>query len=259
MAFVYERLSLEGKTAIVTGGGQGIGKAIALGLAEVGARVAIAEMNEETGPVTEQEIKDSGREALFVKTDVRKVDQVQSLMATVLQRWGRLDVMANNAGGTFFIPAVDVSPNGFDAIIRENLGTMWHCSQQAAKIMMDSGGGSIVSIASMSAILGAYNHAPYGAAKAGVMGLTKGLAVEWGPHGIRVNAVAPGSIETPGTHVPGRNEDYSHIPAQRKGQPIDIAGAIVFLASDLAAYVTGQTILVDGGMVIRSSSIPAPR
>ena len=130
MPFIYNRLSLEGKVAIVTGGGQGIGKAVVLGLAEVGAKVAIAEMNEETGPRTEREVKDSGKEALYVKADVREPEQVDKLMETVMGAWGRIDIMVNNAGGVFFAPAVDISPNGFDAVIRQNLK---RCSSAARR------------------------------------------------------------------------------------------------------------------------------
>ena len=257
MAFVYERFSLKGKVAVVTGAGQGIGKGIALGLAEVGAKVAIAEKNPETGPVTEKEIKAMGSDAITVTGDIRQLEVVNKVMKAALDHWGRIDVLVNNAGGTFFIPAIDISPNGFDSIINLNLKTMFLCSQAAAKTMIAAGrGGSIVSIASMNAILGAFNHAPYGAAKAGVIGMTRALATEWGVHGIRVNAVAPGGIDTEGTRgfSAGRERDFSHVPLQRQGQPQDIAGAVVFLATDLAAYVTGQTLLVDGGVTFRPST-----
>ena len=257
MPFIYDRLSLEGKVAIVTGGGQGIGKAVVLGLAEVGAKVVIAEMNEETGPKTEREVKDSGKEALYVKADVREPEQVDKLMESVMSAWGRIDVMVNNAGGVFFAPAVDISPNGFDAVIRQNLKTMFLCSQAAAKEMIKGGrGGSIIGLASVDAYLGSHNHAHYGAAKAGVVGLTKAFATEWGEHGIRVNAVAPGIIDTEGTRAFGRDRprDVSQIPLQQGGEPEDIAGGVVFLASDLARYVTGETLLVDGSLVIRGPS-----
>ena len=255
MPFVYEHLSLKGKVAIVTGAGQGIGKAIALGLAEVGARVAIAEINPETGPVTEKEIRDGAGDALFVKTDAKDPAQVDALMKAVWDRWGRIDVMCNNAGGTFFKPALELSPNGFDAIIRQNMKSMFLCSQGAAKAMIQGGrGGSIVSTASIAALQGGRDRPAYSAAKAGIIGMTRTLAVEWGPHGIRVNAVAPGAINTSGNRSSGTGRDFSFLPVPRMGEPRDVAMAVVFLASDMGAYVTGQTLIVDGGAVIRSAT-----
>ena len=254
MPFIYDRLSLDGKVAIVTGAGQGIGKAIALGLSEVGANVAIAERNEETGPRAEREIKEGGRDALCVTADVREYDQVNRLMKTVLEKWGRIDVLVNNVGGTFFLPATDIAPKGFDAVVRINLNTMFLCSQAAAKEMIGAGrGGSIVSIASVDANIGSPDRAPYTASKAGVIGLTKTLAVEWAAHGIRVNCVAPGATDTEGTRAMDRPGDYSYIPLKRQGLPEEIAGAVVFLASDLAGFVTGETLVVDGGITIRPS------
>ena len=201
MAFrgIQDRLSMKGKVAVVSGAGRGIGKAVALALAEVGAAVVFAEMDEQTGPATQQAIEDAGCEALWVHADVRHGDQVNRLMNAAVERFGSVDTMVNNAGGVFFSPALDISEHGFDALIRQNLKTMWLCSQAAAKRMVAQGtGGSIVSIASMAAFIAAVNHAPYGAAKAGVIGLTKALAVEWAPHKIRVNAVAPGGVDTAG-------------------------------------------------------------
>ena len=253
MPFIYDRLSLKGKVAVVTGAGQGIGKGIALGLAEVGARMCIAEMNEETGPATAREISSAGGESFAFRADVREAVQVNALMKAVTDRWGRIDVLVNNAGGTFFIPALDISPNGFDAVVRENLKTMFLCSQAAARAMIQGGhGGSIVNIASMNAFIAGANLSVYSAAKAGVAGMTRALAWEWGKHGIRVNAIAPGSIETEGTRGRGTDRDWSILPVGRKGQPADIACAAVFLASDLGGYVTGETLLVDGGAVIRA-------
>ncbi len=255
MPFIQKRLSLDRKVAIVTGAGRGIGKACALGLAEVGAWVAVAEMSEETGPTSAKEIVDGGGQALWVKADVRHAEQVEALMRAVIERWGRIDVMVNNAGGTFTAPVLDISANGFDAILRENLRTMFLCSQAAAREMVKAGrGGSIVSIASMDGLIGAPNHAPYGAAKAGVMGMTRSMATEWAVSGIRVNAVAPGMIDTEGVRAMegSRPRDISGVPLKRKGLPEEIASAVVFLASDLAAYVTGHTLVVDGGTVIRA-------
>jgi NAD(P)-dependent dehydrogenase (short-subunit alcohol dehydrogenase family) len=240
----------------VTGAGRGIGRAIASGLAEVGARVVIAERDAETGPAAERALAEAGHEALWVQLDVRDATQVEAMARAVLDRFGRIDVMVNNAGGTFFAPALDISPHGFETIISENLTSAWLCSQAAARAMVGGGhGGSIVNIASMNAILGATQHAPYGAAKAGVMGLTRALATEWAAHGIRVNAVAPGGIMTEGTarFARGSGEPPTSAPAVplgRRGQPEELASAVVFLASDLASYITGRTLVVDGGATI---------
>lgn len=257
MPFIYDRLSLEGHVAIVTGGGQGIGRAIAEGLAEVGAAVVIAERSKETGPTVEAALVEAGYKALWTHTDVRDPERVQAMVHAAVERFGRVDVLVNNAGGTFFAPALDVSPNGFDAIMGTNLKSMFLCSQAAARQMIEQGeGGAIANIASQSAYLGAVDHAPYGAAKAGVIGLTRALAAEWAEHGIRVNAVAPGGIRTEGTarfdtDDPGEEVRRSrHVPLQRRGLPEEIASAIVFLTSQLGSYVTGQTLLVDGGVTI---------
>ena len=245
---------MKGKVAVVSGAGRGIGKAVALALAEVGAAVVFGEMDEQTGPATQQAIEDAGCEALWVHADVRHGDQVNRLMNAAVERFGSVDTMVNNAGGVFFSPALDISENGFDALIRQNLKTMWLCSQAAARRMVAQGtGGSIVSIASMAGFIAAVNHAPYGAAKAGVIGLTKALAVEWAPHKIRVNAVAPGGVDTEGVRM-ARSGDTGQTapgpPLGRQAQPEEIASAVIFLASDLGSYVTGETLLVDGGAVI---------
>lgn len=253
MAYFQDRLNMEGKVAVVTGAGQGIGRAVAIGLADIGATVVVGEINEETGADTERVIKEMGRDARFMTTDVRKTEDIQALVDGARESFGRIDVMVNNAGGNFQLPALDLSDNGFDAVVRMNLKSMFFGSQAAAKAMVEEGhGGSIVSTASVAGIIGsATGIAVYCGAKAGIIGLTRALAAEWGPHEIRVNAVAPGSVDTAGarknmlTDV-GANA-AERVALQRRGVPEDIAGATVFLASGVAAYITGQTIAVDGG------------
>lgn len=252
MAFVRERMRMDGRVAVVTGAGQGIGRAIAIGMADAGARVVIGEIDEETGPRTAAEIAELGGEAHWRRTDVRREEEIRALVAEAQSRYGRLDAMFNNAGGNFQLPAIDVSAGGFDAIVRMNLKSMFIGSQAAARAMLDAGrGGSIVSTASAAGLRSsAGGTAVYSAAKAGIMGMTRALAAEWGPHGIRVNAVAPGAVDTAGRLRNMQGDPWERSagnPLGRLAQPEDIAGAAVFLASDLAGHITGQTLPVDGG------------
>lgn len=247
---------MDGRVAVVTGGGQGIGRAIAIGMADAGARVVIGEINEDTGPRTVAEIADAGGEAHWTLTDVRKGEDIRALIEVAQTRFGRIDAMFNNAGGNFQLPALDITEGGFDAIVRMNMKSMFLGSQAAARAMLAEGhGGSIVSTASVAGLRSSsIGVAVYGGAKAGIMGMTRALANEWGEHRIRVNAVAPGSVDSA-----GRLKNMQSDPAERDGAggplgglvaPEDIAGAAVFLASDLAGNITGQTLPVDGGASI---------
>lgn len=246
---------MQHKVAVVTGAGRGMGRSIAWALAELGAAVVVAERDEDTGPEVARALTDAGHRAIWVKVDVRKADEVDAMIKATVDHFGRIDSMINNAGGVFFAPALDVSENGFHALVNANLTSVWLCSIAAAKAMVAGGhGGSIVSTSSMSAIKGAVNHAPYGAAKAGIIGLTKALAAEWGQQGIRVNAVAPGAIATEGATVTGAGGNDTdarpEVPLGRRGSPEEIAGIVAFLATDLASYITGETIVADGGATI---------
>lgn len=251
---ITDRISMDGKVAVVTGAGRGMGRSIAWALAQVGASVVVAERDEETGPATTRALNEAGHKAIWVKVDVRKSDEVDALIAATLDEYGRLDTMINNAGGVFFKPALELSENAFRTLVDENLTSVWLCSTAAAKAMQKGGhGGSIVSTSSMSALQGAVNHAPYGAAKAGIIGLTKALAAEWGRIGIRVNAVAPGPIATEGSVQTGAGPgatDRPDLPLGRMGNPDEVAAAILFLASGMGSYITGETIVVDGGATI---------
>jgi len=194
-------------------------------------------------------------EALWLLTDVRKQEDITALVAAAQEQFGRIDSMFNNAGGNFQLPALDMSPNGFDAIVRMNLKSMFLGSQAAARAMLAEGHrGSIVSTSSVAGLRSGGNQtAVYAASKAGIMGMTRALAAEWGEHGIRVNSVAPGAVDTAGRtrHMHGDPwERSSGNPMGRIAQPEDIAGAAVFLASDLAGHITGQVLAVDGGASI---------
>ena len=245
MGFVHDRLDMSGRVAIVTGGGRNLGRGIALGLADAGAAVVIAEIDEDTGPAMERELRDAGHEALFIRANVRDADSVEALIAGAIERFGRLDVMVANAGGMFRAPALDISKRGFEAVIDLNLIGTWLCNTAAARAMIAGGrGGSIVNVSSQNALYGALGGAHYGAAKAGILGLTRSVAAEWAEHGIRVNAVAPGGRQARA----GSATEEGQLAGGGDAEFIEnVATATVYLASDLASWVTGHTLVVDDG------------
>lgn len=247
------QFSLAGRVAIVTGAGRGIGKAIALGLADAGAAVVVAARTASDIQSTASEIEAKGKKALAVPTDVRVSDQVNSLMNETVKELGRIDILVNNAGGSFNISTMELSEGGWDAIVRENLKSVFLCSQAAAKVMTRQKRGAIVSIASIAGLQAYTANAAYGAAKAGIMNLTKTLAIDLAEHNIRVNAIAPGYIATPGMAqlFAGRPDAAKQIPLARPGQPEDIVGGVIFLVSDASLYVTGETMVIDGGLTAK--------
>jgi NAD(P)-dependent dehydrogenase (short-subunit alcohol dehydrogenase family) len=243
---------LTGRTAVVTGAGAGIGKGIACVFARFGARVAILERDAATGARTADEIRAAGGDALAVPTDVRDRDAVDRALGATLDRYGAVDVLVNNAGGTFAGSFLEATDKGWDALLRANLTSVLRCTQIVARHMVAQGrGGSIVNVVSIEGARAAPGYAAYAAAKAGVINLTQTTALELAPHGIRVNAIAPDVCMTEGLRaiVPeGERERFAWtIPLGRAGEPEDIAGAAVFLVSSLGRYVTGTTLYVDGG------------
>ncbi len=246
MGFIHDRLDMSGKVAVVTGAGRNLGRAMALGLADAGAAVVVAEIDEATGPAMERELRDAGHQALWVRVNVREQDSVNELVDRTVSEMGRIDVLVNNAGGMFMAPAVDISERGFTAVISLNLIGTWLCSQAAANAMFAAGhGGSIISIASENAIVGHVYGPHYGAAKAGITGLMRSLAAEWAEQGIRCNSVAPGGRRR---MRPPDQEQLGQLAGGGAPEFIEnVAAAVVYLASDLSTWVTGHTLVVDDG------------
>jgi 3-oxoacyl-[acyl-carrier protein] reductase len=243
--------SLKDKVAVVTGASQGIGRDTALALAEAGAKVAVAARNEEKLLALVADIAATGGTAFAVKMDVADAEQVKAGFKLVLEKFGRLDILVNNAAITRDGLAMRMKAEDWEAVLRTNLTGAHLCIQQALPTMMKARAGRIINISSVVAQSGNPGQANYVAAKAGLIGLTKAVAVEIASRNITVNAVAPGFIETPMTDaLPDKvkEEVKTRIPLGRMGSARDVASAIVFLASDEAGYITGHVLNVNGGM-----------
>jgi len=245
--------SLKDKVALVTGACQGIGWDIAQALVVAGAKVAVAARTEEKLALLVGEIQTAGGEALAVKMDVADAQQVKAGFKQVIEKFGRLDILVNNAAITRDGLAVRMKPDDWDAVMRTNLTGAHLCIQQALGTMMRARAGRIINVSSVVAQMGNAGQANYVAAKAGLIGLTKAIAMEIASRNITVNAVAPGFIDTPMTNVLSdkvKEELKARIPLGRLGVPRDVAASIVFLASDEAAYITGHVLDVNGGMYL---------
>ena len=243
--------SLKDKVALITGASQGIGRDTALVLAQAGAKVAVAARNEEKLASLVSEIESAGGAALAVKMDVTDAEQVKAGFKQVLDKFGRLDILVNNAAITRDSLSMRMKVDDWEAVLKTNLTGAHLCIQQALSTMMRARAGRIINISSVVAQTGNAGQANYVAAKAGLIGLTKAVAIEIASRNVTVNAVAPGFIETPMTDVlpdKVKEELKTRIPLGRMGSPRDVAAAIVFLASDEAAYITGHVLNVNGGM-----------
>jgi 3-oxoacyl-[acyl-carrier protein] reductase len=245
--------SLKDKVAIVTGASQGIGRDTALALVSVGAKVAVAARNEGKLTALVNEITAAGGQALAVKMDVAEAEQVKAGFKQVVEKFGRLDILVNNAAITRDGLAMRMKLEDWEAVLRTNLTGAHLCIQQALPVMMKARAGRIINISSVVAEMGNAGQANYVAAKAGLIGLTKAIAIEISSRNITVNAVAPGFIETPMTDVLSdkvKEELKTRIPLGRMGSTRDVAAAIVFLASDEAGYITGHVLDVNGGLYL---------
>jgi 2-dehydro-3-deoxy-D-gluconate 5-dehydrogenase len=255
----YSSFGLRDKVAIVTGGSQGIGRAIALGLAQAGAHVVLAkypDKRQDEVKAVKAEIEALGRKALIVQTDVAQVDQVRGLMDQTHSAFGRIDILVNNAGWTGTTPALDVSEEEYDRTMAATLKSVFFASQAAARVMIPQGGGRIINIGSNFGEIAFKGRSVYAAAKAGVHHLSRALSLEWAKDGVLVNVVAPCITETESRknilERPGYKEwaTKEMIPRGRWNQPEDLVGAVLFLSSPLSDMVVGHVLMVDGGWTI---------
>ncbi len=246
--------ALDGKVAVITGSSRGIGKAAALALAEQGGKIVVnyARSSEAADAVVAQ-IEEMEGEAIALQADVSKADEVDALIKATMDKFGRIDVLVNNAGITRDTLLLRMKPEDWQAVIDLNLTGVFLCTRAVSKIMLKQRSGRIVNISSVAGLMGNPGQANYSAAKAGVIGLTKTVAKELAPRGVTANVVAPGFIATDMTDdLKNTEEILKYIPLARYGQPEEVAGLIRFLAADpAAAYITGQVMNVDGGMVMQ--------
>jgi NAD(P)-dependent dehydrogenase (short-subunit alcohol dehydrogenase family) len=253
----FPRFDLEGRIALVTGAARGLGRAISLALANAGADVALGLRDAASDGGVPAEVEELGRAALPLQMDVLRLDEVRRAVEDVVARFGRLDILVNNAGLGPENPAEDVREDDFDLTLAVNLKGTFFASQAAGRVMVHQGSGRIVNLSSQAGFVALPGESVYCMTKAAISHLTKCLAVEWGRHGITVNAVAPTFIETPGTEPalgdPAFRADVEERIAglHRVGRPVDVAGAVVFLASPAASLITGETVLIDGGWTAR--------
>lgn len=258
---------LQGKTAIVTGASQGIGRACAERLAQEGARVLLADINDELGPQVADGIKAAGGEAAFHSCDVAERLDVRNLIAAALERYERIDVLVNNAAVLDDQPFLELEEAEFDRVIRTNLKGSFLCAQAVAKQLVkqiaEEGAppGAIINMSSVNAWFGLPDHVAYSVSKGGIAQLTKSMAIALAPYGIRVNAVGPGSIATPMLDEVIKDKAFrtkvlSRTPLGRFGKPEEIAAIVAWLASDQASYVTGTTVFADGGRMPLNYVVP---
>ncbi len=254
---ILERFRLDGRVALVTGGGQGIGRAYAHALGEAGAAVAVDDLVFSRAEQVAAELKAKGIDALAIEADVRQADQVQKMVDAVMEKWGHLTIGVNNAGVGGWISAENETESEWDQMMDVNLKGVFLCAQAEAKVMLKAGYGKIINTASMSGhiVNQPQNQSAYNISKAGVLHLTRSLATEWAPRGIRVNSISPGYTRTSLVEdllqTPEGKEVLPHwlslTPAGRMGEVTDLQGAVVFLAAEVSDFMTGSDLVIDGG------------
>jgi NAD(P)-dependent dehydrogenase (short-subunit alcohol dehydrogenase family) len=255
------QFSLEGKVAVITGGSRGIGKATAIGFAKAGADVVVTSRKLPDLEKVAAEVEKCGRKSLAVATHVGRMDQIKNLVDTVVAEFGRIDILVNNAGTSIAGMAIDVDERAWDALFNINLKGVFFLSQAVARVMRKNGGGKIINVSSVNGFTPTAPTCTYAISKAALIMATKAMAKEWAAHNIRVNAIAPGAIETKLLNAIWANlpddeakrvkaEHAAKNPMGRIGDPKEIADTMIFLASDASSYVTGQTIIVDGGVLL---------
>jgi len=254
---ILDLFRLDERVAVVTGAGQGLGRGTALALAEAGADVVVADINAQTGAAVAEEIRALGRRAISVVVDVSRMEQVRALVDQTLAAFGKADILVNNAGISAHEPSAELSLADWQRVMDVNITGVFLCSQLFGREMLKRGYGKIINISSMSGLIVNRDvpQAPYYASKAGVIMLTKALAAEWAPRGVNVNAIAPGYMRTPLNEGfladPARAAQWiDTTPMRRVGEPRDLGGAVVYLASDASSFVTGHVLVVDGGFTL---------
>lgn len=255
-------MQLEGKSAIITGAAQGIGLACAERFAKEGARLVLADISEEAGEKAAAKIRDGGGEALFVACDVGDRKAVEAMVGAAVEAYGGLDIQVSNAGIIHTDELLDLAEEDFDRVLRVNIKGAFLCGQAAARQMVAQGnGGAIINMSSVNAVLAIPNQIPYNVSKGGVNQLTHVMSLALASHGIRVNAIGPGTIATDMAKVvmedeAARRKVMSRTPMGRMGEPSEIAAVAVFLASAESSYITGQTIYCDGGRMPLNYTVP---
>ncbi len=257
---IFKENLLKGQVAIVTGGGTGLGKEMALTFAKLGCDLVLASRKLEHLEKVAREIEGLGRKALYIPTDIREPDQVQRMVDHTLERFGKIDILVNNAAGNFLVRAQDLTPNGWNSVIGIVLNGTFFCSQAVGKEMIKQKHGNIVNIVATYAWTGGPYTIHSAAAKAGVVAMSKTLAVEWAKYNIRVNCIAPGPVPTEGaaSHLWAGMEELvvKDIPLRRFGKPDEIAQAAVYLVSEAGNYITGEVLVVDGGGTLNRGEFP---
>jgi 3-oxoacyl-[acyl-carrier protein] reductase len=252
ISFIREKgLKLKGRVALITGAAQGIGKSVALLLAQNGADIVVSDINLEKAEETAKEIESIGSKAIAIKVDVANLKDVERMVESILEKFGKIDILVNNAGITRDKLILRMTEEDWDAVLNVNLKGTFNCTKAVVRHMAKQRSGKIVSIASVVGEMGNAGQVNYSASKAGVIGLTKTIAREFAQRRINVNAIAPGYIETPMTEVlpeKVKEELKRLIPMERLGKPEDVAEAVLFLVSEESNYITGQVLNVNGGI-----------